>query len=68
MRQLLGTKKTNALREKTGLPIVRVMVRGNTDHRMDLCLKNGTITYLYRNGQIEKSDHLRSGAINHESH
>jgi hypothetical protein len=54
-RQRLGPKKTAKLRRQLGLPIVKVMVRGNTDHRLDLCLEDGAITCLYWDGVIEKT-------------
>jgi len=46
-RQRLGEKKTRQLRERLGLPIVVVLVRGGTDHRQDLCLADGTIRYYW---------------------
>lgn len=52
-RQRLGQKKVARLREQTGLPIVVVLVRGNTGHRRDLCLADGTVTYLWRGGGME---------------
>lgn len=55
MRQLLGPKKVAALAQSTGLPLEKVMVRGGTDHRRDLCLTDGRIFYLDRNGEIEDS-------------
>lgn len=55
MRQRLGTKKTRRLAKETGLPIVCVMVRGGTNHRRDLCLRDGSIVYLYRDGTVEVS-------------
>lgn len=53
MRQLLGPKKVAALRKKTGLPIVKVMVRGGTNHRRDLCLEGGSVVCLFRDGRME---------------
>ncbi len=44
------------MRLLTGLPIVKVMVRGGTGHRKDLCLKDGSIVHLYPDGTMEKSD------------
>lgn len=55
MRQLLSKKKTRKIAEATGLDIEKIMVRGNTDHRKDLCLTDGTIAYLFRNGALVKS-------------
>ena len=53
-RQRLGQKKVDKLRKQTGLDIIKVMVRGGTDHRLDLCLFNGTITRLYKDGTMLK--------------
>ena len=53
-RQRLGEKKTRKLREKTGLPVVRAVVRGGTDHRIDLYLEGGVIMSLYRDGTLER--------------
>jgi len=55
-RQCLGLKKINRLRIKTGLDIVNVFVRGNTNHRKDLCIIDGYIYYLYKNGEIIKTN------------
>lgn len=55
-RQRLGTKKIEKLRRETGLPIVAVLVRGGTDHRLDLCLEDRSIVHLYRDGGMEVSD------------
>lgn len=55
MRQQLGVSKVQQLIKKTGLPIVKVFVRGNTNHRKDLCLKSGEIICLYKDGVMEKS-------------
>ncbi len=52
-RQRLGPKKTKRLRETTGLPIVKVLVRGNTGHRRDLFLEDGTIATLWPDGTLE---------------
>ena len=62
MRQLLSKKKTNKLAKETGLPIVKVLVRGGTDHRKDLCLEDGSIIHLYRDGTQEKSELRWGGA------
>lgn len=51
-RQLLGIKKVKRLRKLTGLPIEKVMVRGNTDHRQDLCLTDGRIFCRYPDGEL----------------
>lgn len=54
-RQLMSAKNVAKLRAQTGLPIVQVMVRGHTDHRKDLCLEDGTVVCLYKDGTMEKS-------------
>lgn len=55
MRQKLGLKKVKQLRKQTGLDIVAVLVRGNTNHRKDLCLRDKTVIHLFRDGQMAKS-------------
>lgn len=55
-RQRLNDRKTRRLREQTGLDVIRVLVRGGTDHRRDLCLADGSVVHLYRDGTMEKSD------------
>lgn len=55
VRQRLGKKKVEKLKQKTGLDIVGVLVRGNTEHRKDLCLRDGTITCLFPDGEMFKS-------------
>ena len=52
-RQVLNKKKVERLREETGLDIKKVMIRGNTNHRKDLCLSDGTITRMYKDGSME---------------
>ena len=54
MRQLLNEKKTKKLAKETGLPVVKVMVRGGTDHRKDLCLEDGSIMHLWKDGTLSK--------------
>jgi hypothetical protein len=50
---MLGKKKLQYYREKTGLPVVSAMVRGGTDGRVDLCLEGGVVAFLFRSGEIE---------------
>lgn len=52
MRQHLNAKKVRRLAEQTGLDVVYVLVRGGTDHRRDLCLRDRTIARLYPDGTI----------------
>lgn len=56
MRQVLGPKKLARLHTLTGLPIVKVMVRGGTNHRQDLCLADGSIVCRWPDGTLEPSD------------
>lgn len=55
-RQRLGRKKIESLKQQTGLPIVAVLVRGNTNHRLDLCLEDKTIVHLFKDGSMQRSD------------
>lgn len=55
MRNRIGAKKVKKLCEKTGLPVVTALTRGGTDHRIDLCLKGGSVVHLYKDGTTEKS-------------
>ena len=52
MRQQMSEKNVRKIREQTGLPVVCVKVRGNTDHRKDLFLENGDIVCLEKDGEI----------------
>jgi len=52
-RQTLNKTKVQKLIKETGLDIEKVMVRGNTNHRKDLCLSDGTISRMYKDGVIE---------------
>ena len=58
MRQNLGEKKVRKLKGELKLPIVHVLVRGGTDHRRDLCLEDGSIIYLFKDGTMEKAENL----------
>ena len=55
-RNRIGPKKIKRLREKTGLPVITALTRGGTDHRIDLCLDDGSVVHMYRDGSMEKSD------------
>lgn len=52
MRQKLGAKKIAKLKRELGLNIVKVLVRGGTDHRKDLFLPDGSVMYLFKDGTI----------------
>jgi hypothetical protein len=60
-RQRLGAKKMAKLKAETGLPIVAVLVRGGTGHRRDLCLEDGSVVHLYRDGSKEVSQFRHAG-------
>jgi hypothetical protein len=53
-RQLMSRRKTIKLRERTGLPVIAVLVRGDTNHRKDLCLDDGSVVGLYPDGELVK--------------
>lgn len=53
MRQRMSERNVAKLRDRTGLPIVKVLVRGGTGHRKDLCLQDGTVTCLWPDGTVE---------------
>ena len=55
-RNIIGAKKVARLREKTGLPVITALTRGGTDHRIDLCLDNGSIVHLFSDGTMEKAE------------
>lgn len=55
-RQVVGPKKVRKYAKATGLPVVKAMVRGNTGHRVDLGLEDGTIAeYWPRTGEVERT-------------
>jgi hypothetical protein len=56
MRQKLGEKKTQKLRDKLKLPIHHALVRGNTHHRIDLFLDDGRMLYLEKDGELEECE------------
>ena len=56
MRQRLSKRKVRQLRERTGLDIQHVLVRGGTRHRRDLCLADGSVVHLHRTGELERTD------------
>jgi hypothetical protein len=53
MRQALSNKNVEKLKKKTGLPIVKVMVRGGSHSKL-LCLEDGSIMILHPDGTMEK--------------
>ncbi len=55
MRQSLNKKNVKKLAVQTGLPVLSVLVRGGTGHRKDLCLDDGSVVHLYKDGSMEKS-------------
>lgn len=55
MRQIMNQKKTTKLAKELSLPIIKVMVRGGSDHAKDLCLNDGTVVTIHRDGSQTKS-------------
>jgi hypothetical protein len=55
-RQHLGPKKVRQLRVKTGLPVHAALVRGGTEHRIDLWLADGRIVRLWPDGSLEPTE------------
>jgi len=51
-RQVLNKKKTLRIAQETNLPVEQVFVRGNTEHRKDLCLSDGRVVSLFKDGDI----------------
>lgn len=52
----MSDKNAKKLAASTGLPVVKVLVRGGTNHRKDLCLEDGSIRCLWPDGEITESD------------
>lgn len=52
-RQALSARKVRRIAQQTGLDVVRVLVRGGTDHRRDLFTTDGEHWALYRDGGLE---------------
>ena len=52
----MSNRKVRRIAKETGLPVVKIMVRGGTYHRKDLCLEDGTITRLFIDGTIYKTN------------
>jgi hypothetical protein len=50
----LGTKKLNKYSKIFGLKFVKGLVRGNTDHRVDLYLENGERFATYPDRKLYK--------------
>jgi hypothetical protein len=56
VRQRLGAKKVQKYAALTGLPVVAGLVRGGTDHRVDLVLPDRSIVHYWPDGTWETSD------------
>lgn len=55
-RNRLGAKKVARLQiQHPDLDIVTALTRGGTGHRIDLCLRDGTVMHLFRDGTRMKS-------------
>jgi hypothetical protein len=58
-RQRVGDKKVAKYRALTGLPVLAALVRGGTDHRVDLLLADGSVMDWYpKTGEMEKAEGL----------
>ena len=55
-RQALGAKKVHKYRQLTGFDVIAGLVRGDTNHRVDLCLRDGSVAYLWADGRFEMTD------------
>jgi len=55
VRCLIGEKKLRWLRERTGLDIVKAMVRGNTGHAILCCLSDGSWIHLPSIAEIKRN-------------
>ena len=64
MRQRLGAKKIAKYAKATGLPVTTALTRGNTDHRVDLFLEDGSrVAYWPKTGEIQTpADRARAEA------
>jgi len=60
MRQLLSDKKVMELKQQTDLPIIAVSVRGGEDHTRHLCLDDGSIVILFKDGTMKRSNFRHS--------
>jgi len=59
MRQVVGEKKVKRYREKTELPICTALVRGDSNHRVDLLLDDGRVMEYYpRTGDLEENQEI----------
>ena len=55
MRQRLGPKKVAKYARQTGLDLVGGLVRGGTDHRVDLHERGGLVWSLYKDGTLQQA-------------
>ena len=54
MRQRVSEKTVRRYARETGLPVEFALVRGGTDHRIDLCLIDGSIVHWWpKTGEFE---------------
>lgn len=50
-------KKLRRLAELVKAPVVKAFARGGTDHRIDICLADGRIVSLFKDGTMEVSEY-----------
>ena len=57
MRQRISARKLRKYNRLTGLNAVVGLVRGNTNHRVDLCLPDGSVRSFWpKTGALEKDE------------
>lgn len=55
MRCRVGEKTLRRYRQQTGLPIHHALVRGGENHSVMLCLDDGSIKWLHKDGTLVAS-------------
>lgn len=58
-RQSMSSRKVRKIAAQTGLQVMRVLVRGGTDHRRDLLLADGSVVHLFKDGAMERSTFVK---------
>ena len=53
MRQRLGPRQLRKVEELVGMPVEKVLVRGNTGHRRDVFLKEGGLIRMWPDGDMQ---------------
>lgn len=61
MRQQLGPRKIKKYAQMTGLAVIKGLVRGGTDHRVDLELADGRWFSLWPDGTLQEQEAYSKG-------